>query len=90
MIKWNDVTIESCFNACLLEAECVEPGCFGGSETEGSDQQQMHYDSFILNLPEMTPQALQANHQDLSEDVRDNRSQISPLLLEIPAMVCLT
>lgn len=67
-----------------------KPGCFAGSETEGSDQQQKHYDSFIVNLPEMTPQALQADRQDLSEDVQDNRSQISPLLLEIPAMVCFT
>lgn len=65
-------------------------GCFGGSETEGSGQQQKHYDSFIVNLPEMTPQTSRADHKDLSEGLRDNRSQISPLLLEIPAMVCFT
>lgn len=30
MIKWNDITVKSCFNACLLEAECVQIRLFWG------------------------------------------------------------
>lgn len=60
-----------------------KPGCFGGSETEWSDQQQKCNDSLAINLPEATPQTLQAGHQDLSEGLRDNRFQDFPSFAQI-------